>query len=81
MYYVVEIINIYQFISELQNVGMDCWYHCNSQQGPCSWCGSKGMCCTRKPGYTYMSNGCDGTIGGLTRHECSMRGKTHQMYK
>ena len=60
---------------------MDCWYHCNSQQGPCSYCGSKGMCCTRKPGYTDTTNGCDGTIGGLTRHECSLRGKTHQKYK
>ena len=28
------------------------------------------MCCTIMPGWTDMSNGCDGTFGGATRHEC-----------
>jgi len=55
----------------LLNKGEDCWYHCSSKQGPCSWCGSGGYCCTRKSGWTDVSNGCDGTFGGQTRHECS----------
>ena len=28
------------------------------------------MCCTMKPDWTDMSNGCDGTFGGATKHEC-----------
>jgi len=56
------------FGAELQNTGKDCWYKCNSKQGPCSWCGTVGMCC--KKGFNDKSNGCDGTFGGSTRHEC-----------
>ncbi len=35
------------------------------------------MCCTQKPGWTDTSNGCDGTFGGLTRHECALKGKSY----
>ena len=55
------------------NTGLDCWGHCSEQQGPCSWCGSEGMCCTKKPGWTDTSNGCDGTFGGETEHECVLK--------
>lgn len=55
-------------LAEIQNRGKDCWYKCNSKQGPCSWCGSAGMCC--KKGFNDKSNGCDGTFGGSTQHEC-----------
>ena len=55
------------------NTGLDCWGHCSEQQGPCSWCGCEGMCCTKKPGWTDTSNGCDGTFGGETEHECALK--------
>ena len=70
----------YTFIA-LQNKGKNCWSHCNGQQGPCSWCGTEGMCCTKKPGWTDTSNGCDGTFGGLTGHKCFLKGKTRQTPK
>ena len=57
----------------LQNAGKDCWGHCSSRQGPCPWCGTKGMCCTKKPDWTDKSNGCDGTFGGATNHECVLK--------
>jgi len=59
--------------SDLTNTGKDCWYKCGSKQGPCEWCGTKGMCC--KNGFKDKSNGCDGTFGGLTRHECDLKEK------
>ena len=58
---------------KLTNVGEDCWWHCWGKQGHCSWCGTEGMCCTMKDGWTDTSNGCDGTFGGYERHECSAR--------
>ena len=30
------------------------------------------MCCTMKPEWTDTSNGCDGTFGGATSHECAL---------
>jgi len=60
----------------LLNKGEDCWSHCSRKQGPCAWCGSGGYCCTRKFGWTDISNGCDGTFGGQTKHECSKPRKT-----
>ena len=60
-------------LTDLKNTGNDCWNKCNDKQGPCSWCGSDGMCCTRKLSWTDKSNGCDGTIGGVTKHECVLR--------
>ena len=56
----------------LENKGKDCWKNCNRQQGPCDWCGSMGFCCTKKNGWTDTSNGCDGSFGGETRHECAL---------
>ena len=53
---------------------MDCWRACGGKQGPCTWCGVGGKCCTRKHGWTDTSNGCDGTFGGLTQHECDSAG-------
>ena len=49
------------------NAGLDCWYKCEGKQGVCAWCGD-GMCC--KKGYHDTRNGCDGSFGGNTRHEC-----------
>jgi len=43
------------------------------KQGPCSWCGKEGLCCTKKSSWHDTSNGCDGTFGGLTMHECSLK--------
>lgn len=51
----------------------DCLIHCNNRQGLCVWCGSGGMCCTKKPGWLDTSNGCDGTFGGESKHECVQR--------
>jgi len=56
---------------KLDNLGKDCWKKCDQRQGHCNWCGSEGFCCTSKNGWTDFSNGCDGTFGGSTRHECS----------
>jgi len=61
--------------SEIQNLGKDCWSQCNKKQGPCSWCGAKGMCCTMKSGWTDKSNGCDGYFGGATGHQCAIKPK------
>ena len=58
---------------KLKNTGLDCWPPCSGQQGPCSWCGTEGMCCTMKTGWSDTSNGCDGTFGGETKHECYLR--------
>ena len=51
---------------------------CNGNQGSCSYCGTKGLCCTHKSGWTDTSNGCDGSFGGTTTHLCSVR-KTEGM--
>ena len=59
--------------SEIQNLGKDCWSQCNKKQGPCSWCGAKGRCCTMKSGWTDKSNGCDGYFGGATGHQCAIK--------
>ena len=48
------------------NEGLDCWGACGNQQGPCSWCGARGMCC--KVGVT--GNGCDGIMGTTGYHGC-----------
>ena len=72
----------YLFLVGLTNTGVDCLGRCGMKQGPCEWCGPKGMCCTRKVGWTDTSNGCDGTFGGLTTHECidpSLFGKINQV--
>ena len=60
-------------VEELLNEGKDCWHHCDSKQGPCSWCGLRGMCCTSKLGWTDRSNGCDGTFGGNAYHACAKK--------
>jgi len=54
-------------------IGEDCWYECGKKQGPCAWCGSEGWCCTQKSGWTDTSNGCDGTFGGVSKHECALK--------
>ena len=48
---------------DILNKGLDCYRHCQDQ-GPCEWCGKKGMCCTRYAGWKDIRNGCDGTFGG-----------------
>merc|ERR1711997_1153351 len=58
---------------DLENTDKDCWQHCKKTQGPCSWCGTKGMCCTTKSGWTDTRNGCDGTFGGSKFHTCALK--------
>ena len=60
-------LSLYYILIDIANIGLNCWYKCGEEQGPCDWCGQDGNCC--KKGLT--GNGCDGTIGGLTRHECA----------
>ena len=49
------------------------------KQGPCKWCRKEGMCCTQKNDlfihWKGHENGCDGTLGGLTRFECVLKPK------
>ena len=61
----------FSYFSELINDGKDCWANCGNQQGPCNWCGSKGVCC--RVDWSDTSNGCDGTIGGNNIHECVLK--------
>ena len=67
------VFNSKQISAELQNAGKDCLGNCNQSQGKCPWCGSCGWCCTMKPGWTNTSNGCDGTFGGVSKHECVLK--------
>ena len=60
----------YFFIVGVSNEGEECYEKCRNNQGPCEWCGSKGVCCTQKIGWNDTSKGCDGEIGGTTVHEC-----------
>ena len=67
------------FLAKLNNMGKDCWGKCYQSQGPCSWCGPEGYCCTRKTGWKDFSSGCDGSFGGDKRHECALKpGKSSQ---
>ena len=59
--------------AEIKNFGKECWGNCGSEQGPCEWCGAKGYCCTLKIGWNDTSKGCDGTFGGVRRHECVLK--------
>ena len=63
----------------LANAGKDCYEKCSRKQGRCKWCGKEGMCCSQSAYGTDewgdvkevgFKNGCDGTFGGKTRHEC-----------
>ena len=49
------------------NTGVYCLHRCGGQ-GICEWCGTEGICCRK--GWGDTSNGCDGSFGGLTKHEC-----------
>lgn len=71
MYIILHFTILYN--SDIENEGKGCWDDCNAVQGPCEWCGKLGMCCTMKPGWTDTSNGCDGTFGGATSHECALK--------
>ena len=64
-------IDILNLLADAENTGKDCWYECGEKQGPCEWCGSMNLCCTQKVDWTDYSNGCDGTIGGRTTHQCT----------
>ena len=50
--------------------GEDCWYACTNMnmanEGRCGYCGTGGMCCKKGS----RKNGCDGSFGGNSRHEC-----------
>ena len=59
----------------LANAGKDCFdkYHGPCfKQGPCKWCGKKGMCCTQNATYD-IDEYCDGTFGGKRSHECVLK--------
>ena len=53
----------------MEKGGQDCWGGCNSQQGQCNWCGAGGWCCR----MSWTGNGCDGTFGGATNHQCVLK--------
>ena len=60
------------------NAGKTCWYNCGGEQGKCSWCGSDGWCCRKNGNSPYwlptaQTNGCDGTFGGPTQHQCVLK--------
>ena len=57
-------------IDGLRNAGKECWWECNRTAGPCSWCGT-GLCCSNRK----IENGCDGTFGGGSNHQCSLPDK------
>ena len=67
---------------------------CRFKQGPCKWCGKRGMCCSEKGKFRWRGfekkciyeNGCDGTFGGKTDYlwdfECSIKNISFsQLYK
>ena len=61
---------------EINHEGIQCWGKCNRKQGPCSWCGTKGMCCRKN----WKGNGCDGSIGGRRRHECTKKPEAGKIF-
>jgi len=67
-------VNYYCYFRKavLENNNRGCWTECNGKQGPCLFCGAKGMCCTRKAGWTDFSNGCENTFGGKYNHACGL---------
>merc|ERR1712226_1739446 len=53
-------------------LGKECWSYCGSKSGPCdSFCGSGNYCC--RQGTSWIDGGCDGKVGGASRHECSQK--------
>ena len=67
--------------ARIKNTNMDCWNkgQCgwtngpkgHDGQGPCEFCGSEGYCCRKESSsYWDKTNGCDGTIGGESGHQC-----------
>ena len=46
--------------STIEHGGEECFTYCNEQYGPCSWCGTEGICdeyrgvCMLKPGIVYF---------------------------
>merc|ERR1711935_928875 len=54
-------------IARLENIlSDDCYFSCDKQPGPCTHCGSEGLCCRQG----RVEKGCDGETGGPNRHEC-----------
>ena len=43
------------------------------KQGPCKFCGRKGMCCSQDTLFGNFSNGCDGFFGGDILHHCAIK--------
>ena len=56
-------------VSGLENGGKDCWHKCNYKKGKCKWCGTDGLCCRK----SWTGSGCDGTFGGLNKHQCVLK--------
>ena len=60
----------------LENAGQYCYPSC-LRQGKCDWCGTEGYCCMKN---WPEGNGCDGSFGGETRHECVLPPKGMYCY-
>ena len=52
------------------NYGKDCWNECNETQGPCSWCGPEGWCCSKD----FKHYGCGGSFKVENYHVCVDQG-------
>ena len=63
---VQQILIILLTISALKNAGKKCWVNCGEKEGPCSWCGTEGLCCRK--GWT--GNGCSGIMDIDVGHVC-----------
>ena len=61
-------------VDPVRNLGRECLANCANREGPCMWCGRKGMCCKTVNDFINHSHeywhfqitGCDGTVGGQT---------------
>ena len=61
------VLHVSSFTEEkYKNLGQNCWYDCGATQGPCTWCGTEGMCCRQG----FIGNGCDGQMGEVIMHAC-----------
>ena len=58
-----------QSIAPLEHYGENCWNKCNTKQGKCRWCGTKGLCCNKGT----IGNECDGSFGGNNEFKCVLK--------
>ena len=65
----IVILNFLTISAALKNAGKNCWSDCGKKDGPCTWCGTQGLCCRKG----WRRNGCDGKIGD-NYHMCVLKG-------